>query len=73
MLSAKMVAILSRGRWVNRHLYFQTSAHLILSQWPIGIVCSVRPTILSILMKTPSGGGDMEVHKAMLIYYVFAV
>ena len=33
-------------------------------------MCSVRPTILGVLMKTPSGGGDMEVHKAMLFYYV---
>ena len=31
---------------------------------------SVRPTIPDVVSKTPSGGGDMEVHKAMLIYYV---
>ena len=30
---------------------------------------SVRSTILGVLTKTASGGIDMEVHKAMLIYY----
>ena len=31
---------------------------------------SVRPTNMGVLTKTPSGGGDMEVQKAMLGYYV---
>ena len=31
---------------------------------------SVRSAILGILTKAPSGGGDMEMQKAFLIYYV---
>ena len=35
----------------------------------IETVRSFQPTILGVLTKTPSGGVDMEVHKAILIYY----